>query len=83
MTSKMCSQSILWQINNLVQCHKMKSKSTVRNASKTFQAKNNQALSIHLYLASQGLQLNDQKKLLKTKVTKTHIIINSTKLPGA
>ena len=26
-TSKICSQSILWQINNLVQCYKMESKS--------------------------------------------------------
>ena len=45
-TSKICSQSILWQMNDLVQCQKMKSKFAVRNANKTFQTKNNQALMI-------------------------------------
>ena len=45
-TSKICSQSILWQMNDLVQRQKMKSKFTVRNANKTFQTKNNQALMI-------------------------------------
>ena len=39
----------------------------MRSANKTFQTKNSQALSIHLYLTSQGLQLNDQEKIAQSK----------------
>ena len=39
----------------------------MRNANKTFQTKNNEALSVHLYLISQGLQLNDEEEIAQNK----------------
>ena len=73
-------------MNDLVQCQKMKSKFTVRNANKTFQTKNNQAVVIKHTSILNVIRFaveRPRKNCSKQKLQKPHININSTKLLGA